>query len=93
MPSYQCPDHQVKRRLQGQKEADLRRLTITEVDERSSPESPEVRSRSRFTHSYFPNVDITYRCTTRATANIASALSFVKDFDNSLSNSSSAPQL
>ena len=32
MPSYQCPDHQVKRRLQGQKEADLRRLTITEVD-------------------------------------------------------------
>ena len=52
---HHCPDHQVRRRLQGQKEADLRRLTITEVDERSSPESPEVRSRSRFTHSHFPN--------------------------------------
>ena len=65
---HQCPDHQVRRRLQGQKEADLRRLTITEVDERSSPESPEVRSRSRFTHSHFPNFDAID--TTRAVATI-----------------------
>jgi len=36
---------EVRRRLQGQKEADLRRLTITEVDERSSPESPEDPAR------------------------------------------------
>lgn len=37
---------EVRRRLQGQKEADLRRLTITEVDEKSSPESPEDPARA-----------------------------------------------
>jgi len=37
---------EVRRRLQGQKEADLRRLTITEVDEKSSPDDEEDPSRA-----------------------------------------------
>ena len=35
---------QVERRLKQEKEADLTRLTITEVEEKSSPDSPEVGS-------------------------------------------------
>merc|ERR1719278_1948313 len=35
---------EVRRRLQGQKEADLRRLTITEVEEKSSPDDDEERA-------------------------------------------------
>jgi hypothetical protein len=33
---------QVERRLKAEKEADLTRLTITEVEEKSSPDTPEV---------------------------------------------------
>merc|ERR1712226_1353886 len=35
---------EVRRRLQAQKEADVRRLTITEVDEKSSPDDDEDRA-------------------------------------------------
>ena len=34
---------QVERRLKAEKEAEVTRLTITEVEELSSPDTPEVR--------------------------------------------------